>query len=201
MPQPTEYRGSLTREQYLFFETRAIARLILEGLSEDEAVERAISEDLLQYPTEKSVKLVTKGCYRRLVESNNRNLVDLVANAPVEIAKQANLYAMMTYNGIVWDFMVYVIAEKFRTRDYSFGSKDVVMFIDNLKERSEQCAKWTDATTGKIKQVLTKSLIETGFLDSARSDSLNTVYLYEEVKNVIEENGDREVLPAFNCFY
>lgn len=201
MPQPTEYRGSLTREQFLFFETRTVAKLILEGLSEDEAIEKSISDNLLQFPTEKNVRSVTQGCYRRLVACDNSALIELVANAPVEVSKQAALYALMTYNAVVWDFMVDIIAEKYRTQDFSFSRKDVILFLDNLREREPQAARWSDATINKIRQVLTKALQEVGFIDSIKSTTLNTIYLYDEVKSVIEENGDREVLAAFNCFY
>lgn len=201
MPQPIEYRGSLTREQFLFFETRTVAKMILDGLSENEAVEKAIDENLLQFPTEKNIRSVTLGCYRRLTECGNSELINVVANAPVDVAKQAALYALMTYNAIVWDFMLDVIANKYKTQDYSFGSKDVIIFLDSLRDREEQAAKWTDATVNKIRQVLTKSLVEVGFLDNNKSTQLNQIYLYDEVRNVIEENGDRDVLPAFNCFY
>jgi len=39
---PIPYTAAFTREQFLFYETRATARLISEGLSEEEAVNRII---------------------------------------------------------------------------------------------------------------------------------------------------------------
>lgn len=201
MPKPSAYRGGITREQFLFFETRTVARLILDGLSEEEAIQRALDENLLQFPTEKNIRSITRGCYRRLTESANRELIELVANAPVEVAKQAVLYALMTYNALVWDFMVDVIGEKYRTQDFSYSNKEVVVFLDNIKEREPQTSKWTDATINKIRQVLGKILAETGYIDSVISNKLNPVYLYDEIKDVIKANGDSEILPAFNCFY
>lgn len=50
------YNGSLTREQFLFYEMRTTAKLLSEGLSDEEALERIVAENLFQFPTEKSIK-------------------------------------------------------------------------------------------------------------------------------------------------
>ena len=53
------YRGSgaITREQFLFYETRIVARLMSdESLSDEEITSRIIDENLFQFPTEKSLK-------------------------------------------------------------------------------------------------------------------------------------------------
>ena len=44
------YNAAITREQFLFFETRTTARLLNEGFSKDEAVQKIIDENLFQYP-------------------------------------------------------------------------------------------------------------------------------------------------------
>ncbi|MFR5103214.1 MAG: BrxA family protein [Christensenellaceae bacterium] len=63
---PYAHSGSLTREQFLFFEMRTTAKLMIDGLTDEEIYERIYSENLFQFPTEKSIKLITSGCIRRL---------------------------------------------------------------------------------------------------------------------------------------
>ena len=46
------YIASLTREPFLFFEMRTTARLMFEGLGDDEIVDQICKENLFQYPTE-----------------------------------------------------------------------------------------------------------------------------------------------------
>ena len=60
------YSAVVTREQFLFYETRTTARLISKGLSDEEVVERIVSENLFQYPTKKSVRKMAYTCLRRL---------------------------------------------------------------------------------------------------------------------------------------
>ena len=53
------YLASMTREPFLFYEMRATARLYMEGLSDEEIVDRVITENSYQYPTERSLKMVS----------------------------------------------------------------------------------------------------------------------------------------------
>ena len=85
---PYAHSGSLTREQFLFFEMRTTAKLMIEGLTDEEIYERIYSENLFQFPTEKSIKLITSGCIRRLMALNNEKLVEALATHPTDEAKQ-----------------------------------------------------------------------------------------------------------------
>ncbi len=61
------YKASLTREQFLFFEMRTLARLIYDkGLSENEAVQSIIENNLFQYPTSRSLSRNANTCLQRL---------------------------------------------------------------------------------------------------------------------------------------
>ena len=60
---PYSGTGSLTREQFLFFEMRTTAKLMTEGLSDEEIHQRIYEDNLFQFPTEKSIKLITSGFF------------------------------------------------------------------------------------------------------------------------------------------
>lgn len=194
------YNGGLTREQFLLYEIRVVARLHCQGLSRDEIMGKLKEENLFQFPTERMIANIAKTCFRRLDALNSPELVEELASGPMDLAKQINLYAMMRYNRIVWDFMVTVIGEKFRTQDFSFLPADLNLFFLRLQEQNDAVAGWSDATIGKIKQVLRKALVECGFLDSVKSETLNPVYPYEELVAGIQANGDLDALIAFNYF-
>ena len=195
-----EYNGSLTREQFLFFEIRVVASLLSQGLRRDEILEKIKAENLFQFPTERMISSIAGACFRRIDALDSETLVYHLANAPAEVAKQINLYAMMKYNGIVWDFMTTVIAEKYRTQEFEFSKKDLNVFFFRLQEQNDSVASWSDRTINKIKQVLTKSLVECGYLDTTRSTQLNNVTIEPELEDEIRSAGDLAALPAFNCF-
>ena len=59
------YSGGLTREQFLFEETRITARLMDQGLEDKEIVDMIQADNLFQYPTEKMLRSKALSCLRR----------------------------------------------------------------------------------------------------------------------------------------
>ncbi len=195
-----EYNGGLTREQFLFFEIRTLARLLYDGNDFEEALKRIKDENLFQFPTERMIESIAKSCYRRLISLNSDRLIEVLATSSVDVAKQVNLYSIMKHNMLVWDFMTTVIGEKYRTQDLCFTKKDMNVFFFRLQEQRDDVASWSESTIQKIKQVLTRSLVECGYLDSTRSEILNPVYLYPELEEELIANNDYAAMPAFNYF-
>ena len=194
------YIASLTREPFLFYEMRTTAKLLTSGLSAEDAVAQITVENLFQYPTEKSIARMAKACVKRLQAMEDADLIHAIATQPTEIAKQICLYAMMKQSRLVWEFMLTVIGEKYRSKDSSFGRIDLNTYFIRLQEQDDTVASWSEGTITKLKQVLAKILVETEYLDDVRADHLNPVYLHPILENAIRSHGDLAVLPAFNCF-
>ena len=200
MNQPPTYSGAITAEQFLFHEIRVAAGFYLDGISVEDAIEEIKKNNLFQYPTERLVARMVRSCYKRLDVLGDEQLRQELSSAPAEIAKQINLYAMMRYNRLVWDFMVGVIGEKFRSQDFEFSRKDLNVFFSRLQEQNDDIAGWSELTVNKIKQVLTKIIVEVEILDTFKSTRLNPLFLCDELEEGIRRNNDLEALAAFNCF-
>ena len=194
------YIASLTREPFLFYEMRATAKLICEGLEDAEVVSRIAEENLFQYPTEKTISRIARACIKRLRAMEDESLIQAISIQPTDVAKQICLYAMMKQSRLVWEFMITVIGEKYRLRDNSFGKIDLNTYFMRLQEQDDTVATWSDNTITKLKQVLARVLVETEYLDNLKSDHLNPVWLQPILENAIRSNGDLSALPAFNCF-
>jgi len=194
------YNAAITREQYLFYEVRTTAKLLTEGLSANEVAERIVSDNLFQYPTEKSVRKMALACLRRLDALQDETLVQAIATQPSVASKQICLFAMMKQYRLVWDFMVTVIGEKYRLRDASFGKIDLNVFFMRLQEQDDYVATWSDSTVIKLKQVLTKILVDNEYIDSIKAEQLNPVLICPVLENAIRSNNDDAALVAFNCF-
>lgn len=195
-----DYNGGLTREQFLFFEIRIVASLMVQGLTKEDILKKIRQDNLFQFPTERMISSIAGCCFRRIDALESQTLVGYLADAPAEVAKQVNLYAMMKYNRIVWDFMTTVIGEKYRTQEFDFSRKDLNIFFFRLQEQNDAVASWSDGTINKIKQVLTKSLAECEYLDSVRARQLNLISIAPELEDEIRAENNLAALPAFNCF-
>ncbi len=194
------YMASLTREPFLFYEMRATAKRMSEGISDDAIVKEIVEQNLFQYPTEKSIARMAKACIKRLHVLEDETLVSAIASRPADAAKQICLYAMMKQSRLLREFMVTVIGEKYRLRDASFGKIDINTFFMRLQEQSDTVASWSDTTITKLKQIIARVLVETDYLDNIKADHLNPVWLHPVLENAIRRNGDTAVLPAFHCF-
>ena len=196
----SDYNGGLTREQFLFYEIRTVASLLTQGLSRKEILSTVLADNLFQFPTERMVSSILTTCFKRIDALDSETLIFELANAPADVAKQINLYAMMKYNRIVWDFMTTVIAEKYRTQEFEFSKKDLNLFFFQLQEQNDAIASWSESTNSKIKQVLTKTLVECEYLESPKATKLNMISIAPELEDELRANNDVAALAAFNCF-
>lgn len=196
------YKGSaqITREQFLFYEMRTTAKLMREGLNDEEIIDRIVEENLFQYPTEKSIRQMAKACVARLKGMGDEDLIEAVATQSSETAKQICMYAMMKQYRLVWDFMITVIGEKYRMQNFSFSQMDVNVFFMQLQEQDDYVAGWGESTVKKIRQILIRVLAENEYLDSIKADHINPVWLNPVLENAIRSNNDDRALSAFNCF-
>lgn len=194
------YRASITREPFLFYEMRTTAKLMIDGLSDDEIVQRIVTENLFQYPTERSVKRMANACVKRLRDMEDMTLVNAIATKPIDVSRQVCLYAMMKEHRLISDFMLTVIGEKYRTQDLSFGKIDVNTFFLRLQEQDDAVATWSEQTVQKLSQVIVRILVDNEYLDSTRANHLNPVLISSTLENSLRAGNDAYMLPAFNCF-
>ena len=171
--EQSPYSAAMTREQFLFHETRITAKLVHEGLTRAEVVDRIVKENLFQFPTERSLKLIASACLRRLDALENPSLVDAIATERADVAKQICLFAMMRHLNV---------------------------FFARLQSQDDWVATWSDSTVTKVKQVLVKTLVENGYLDGTRSERLNPVLIAPVLETAIRNAGLEIALPAYNCF-
>ena len=196
---PYKGSGQLTRQQFLFYEMRTTAKLMIEGMDDSQILNHIVSENLYQYPTEKTIKQIALGCIARLKGLNDERLVSEIANGDIETAKQCCLYAMMKQFRLVWDFMITVIGEKYRVQDFSFNRSEILMFFLRIQEQDDLVASWSESTVKKIVSVIMRILIETDYLDNNKAATINTVLINRTLEDAIRSSGDTNALVAFNC--
>lgn len=86
MDQAHLYNGSLTAEQFLFYEIRIAAKHYIDGKTIEEAIEIIKKDNLFQYPTERQISRLTRACYKRLDALGNEQLISS------RLKKMWNLY-------------------------------------------------------------------------------------------------------------
>ena len=198
--KPPASGGSLTREQFLLSEIRKVASLREQGMPDSDIIDLAKTQNIFRYPTLRVVENIAKVCLRRLNMLEQPQLQAMLAEEAgnPERAAQINLYAMARTYRLMRDFLEVEIATRFLVRDYRFGPAEMNLYFGSLVVRNREAASWSDSTIGKLKQILRKSLHETGLLDDPAGGMLQVIRLDEAVRQGIAANDDYELLPAFS---
>jgi hypothetical protein len=189
----------ITREQFLLRETRVVARLRAQGLTDDQVVSKVAAENLIQYPTDHMVRNIASVCVKRLNALSSPALESIIAEGEPEAAAQANLYAMMRTYPLVRDFMDNVIARRYEERDLTLGKREMNAWVTRLRAEYDNIARLSEATMTKVKQVLRNALVRCGMLRSSRSSELLPVALDLGVRDAILALDDKWALRAFGA--
>ena len=199
LESPYKGSGSLTREQFYFYEMRTTARLMSEGLGDTKIIDKIVTENLFQYPTERTIKRAASACVNRLHALGDDSLISAIVEQDSFTAKQVCLYAVMRQYRIFWDFMITVIGSKYRQQDFTFSRRDINIFFMQLQEQDDTVAGWSEETVNRIIGVLIKILVENEYIDNGKTTTLNPVLINSTLENAIREAGQEIALPAFNC--
>lgn len=198
MERNKKISGSITTDQFLYREIKITASLFLEGKTLDEATEIISKDNLYQFPTERNNRRIARTCYKRLQALGSQEIINELLYGSVDSSKLVNLYAIARTNGLVWEFLRQVLGDKFENQDRKITKANVNSFISHLQSTDDVAAKWKGSTPQHISAILRKFLAEAGYLDSTRSEELNTIYIEENLKHLIEANHEEEILPAFH---
>lgn len=191
--------GSLTHEHFQLKEFIQTAEMRWNGLSDQQIITCAKSDNIFQFPTKGQIGTFTRGMLNRLDSLENDGLVELVANGSSEQAAQINVYAMMRVYDVVASFMTQEIGERFATLDYTLDSVDVNAFLTRYRSQSNDAASWSDGTVKRIRSVLTEILVKSGLLTNPTSTDLIPMFIDPDLRTTVQQNGDSAWLSAFNC--
>ena len=75
------YNGTLTAEQFLFYEMRIVSKQYLENKSIEEIIEYIKRDNLFQYPTERMIIRIARACHKRIVALDNDKLKESFISA------------------------------------------------------------------------------------------------------------------------
>ena len=188
-------------------EMRIVASLALQGESLDEIVEHVVRDNLFQCASVRSLRERSRDCIARLAtlrEGDRANdeacdrLVRILAQGSFDQAAQVNLYLLMIRFDLMRSFMIEEIGARIEAMDSSFTKAELGAFHTRFQREYPGAHKWSDETITRLKGVLSYCLVQVGFLETASSEKLQPVFLDYEVEQAIRDNGDAELLFAFD---
>lgn len=195
MTMDLEYSSVLTGAGFMLYEVKQVAKLKQQGYSDKEIRYKVLEENIFQYEKLSSVKRAMPYILKR-VDLLDELLMQLLIDEPYEVGKVVNLYAIMKFDRLFYEFMQEVVAEKLNNNDYYLDKVDVNVFFAAKMEQSVFMTSWSDTTVAKLKQVFKKILLNAGLLKDLKSNELNRLYIDERVKIHLNHLGEAKYLQA-----
>lgn len=190
-----KYSAALTGEPFLFYESRQVARLKLNGRNQQQIREEIKNQNLFQYANEKRLNIRITAVQKR-VDTLDETLLRFLAEKPSATAKIINLYAIINTNKLMLDFMIEVIGEKFEQGNLLLEKKDLNEFFAAKREQQENVARWSDETVAKLKRVLPRIIFEAGIIVDRDTGILQRLTLDKDVEKYFRDHGKIEFLKA-----
>lgn len=154
---------------YLYIETKKAATLILQGFKDFEIKDMSIKENIFQMKSEARKKEVASMVLKRL-KVLDEFLLNKLVNGDLDTSKQIVIYAIMKTDRLFFEFMGEVYRDKNILKEKYITESDFNVYFQRKCEQSETVAAWKEYTFYKLKQVITRTLYEAGFIKNQKGD-------------------------------
>ena len=177
------YTSTFTGENFLYFETKIVIKLILGGLADKEIKDKILNENTFQYKTIKRASRRITDITKRL-KNFDKNFLKIFNSSSNEEGRIFNLYIIYQNNRLFSDFMKEVVKEKYDIQQYNLTDPDIKNFFNKKAQIDENVRGWKEYTIYKLSQVLRKILIDSGVLIKNHEYKLIVPFLSEDLKNI-----------------
>lgn len=189
------YTSTFTGENFLYFETKIIVKLLLSGLSGKEIKEKVLSGNIFQYKTIKRAGRRITDIIKRL-KSFDFNFLEIFISSSNEEGRIINLFILYKNNLLLSDFMSEVIRGKYEIQQYILTDPEVKGFFNKKAQSDENVRNWNEYTIYKLSQVLRKILIEAGILKKNQNYELLIPYISESLKSLFLQRKESSFLES-----
>lgn len=196
MVKKLEYRSTIKSMPYLYIETKKAATLVSQGLKDFEIKDMSINENIFQMKSEARKKEVASMTLKRL-KSLDEFLLNKLVNGDLETSKQIVIYAIMKTDRLFFEFMSEVYRDKNILKEKYITDSDFNVYFQRKCEQSDTVAAWKEYTFYKLRQVITRTLFEAGFIKNQKGDKEITIPIIDyDVAQHIKEIGDEIYLEV-----
>lgn len=195
----TRYNAEIVAGALIPNESRIIARLILEGTSENE-LKRLLTVDNILQKRSPATAVRAAELIKKRFALVNEDLLKIIVEGSRQALMQALLVAAIKHNKLVGDFLLRVVKEKWRLFETKLSPSDWENFLRECEQLDETVSQWKPTTREKLGQVVKKCLVEAGYLESATNPVITPVLVLPEIKTYLIGTGEDYVLECMSIF-
>ena len=189
------YKADIAGGSLKLLESRVIAGLLLDGVSDQDWKQAIEVDNVLQKRSPGTAKRQASLIRVRL-ETMQSDLWELVRDGSKLVATHAVFAAAIKHSTLLGDFLDLVVRERFRMFHQDLPRKLWLEFIERCHDRDPQMPEWQESTTLKLGDSVYRILAEAGYLLDNKRYILQPVRISGEVMAYLREHDEGYV---FRC--
>lgn len=191
--QGARYKADIAGGSLKIQESRVIAGLLIDGVSDSEWKDAIEVQNVLQKRSPGTAKRQASLIRVRL-ETMESDLWELVRDGSKVVATHALFAAAIKHSTLLGDFLDLMVREQFRMFRQDVPRKLWLEFIESCHDRDPHMPEWRDSTTNKLGDSVYRILAEVGYVLDNKKYILQPVRISGEVMAYLREHEEDYVL-------
>jgi hypothetical protein len=193
MPGSTLYTATLTSGSLKPRESRIVAGLLLDRVSDDEWKVAIGQRNVLQCRAIASS--ISLGRLLRVrLEGFDAPLWQMVRDGDKELSIQALLACAVKHSPLLRDFMDLALRSEFRMFRPELAMGVWSDFLVDCRSRDALMPDWSESTRDRLRSTVFQILAQAGYLEDTQSRKLRSVLIRPELTAYLHEKGESHLL-------
>jgi len=187
------YTATITSTSLRLRESRIVAGLLLEGVSDAAWSEALIDSNILQMQSLETIRTIARVVRARL-EPLGEGLWRMVRDGGRTQATQAALAGAIKHSRLLGDFMDLTIREQRTLFAKRLEKRMWNEFLSGCRGRDPDLPHWSDQTVARLRSAVFSMLAEAGYLENTRTLLLQNVFVDAALASYLRDRGETYVL-------
>lgn len=187
------YTATITAASLRLRESRIVANLLLQGVSDEKWKDAVLKKNILQMNSVQSIKKIA-ALLRARLEPLGEGLWKMVRDGGREQAAQAAFAGTVKHSRLLGDFMDITMREQRALFAKKLEYRMWNDYMAGCRGRDPEMPQWSDGTVARLRSAVFSILAAAGYLKDTRSRFLQNVFVDAELSAYLQDRGETYVL-------
>lgn len=189
------YSADITAGSLKLRESRLIAGLLIDDVSEDDFRKEVVERNVLQARSPATAIRLARLIKSRLLGFDS-DLWRIVCVGEKALATQALLVAAIQHSALLRDFIDLCLRDEYRLLHTELSKSLWPSFLEGCAARDPAVSSWSESTKRRLRSSVFDVLAQAGFLSDTRKRHLQRFILLPELRSYLAARNDQNLL---NC--
>ena len=193
MPNPITYTANITKGSLKLRESRIVAGLLMDKVSDAEWKDAIENQNVLQARSAATATSMA-GYLRSRLEYFDRDLWKMVRDGDRTLATQSLLVCAMKHSALLRDFMDLNLRDEYRKFRPTLATSVWTEYLEGCRSRDPDMPEWFETTKNRLRSTVFQILAQAGYLSDTSARELKTVTILPELISYLHRKGENQLI-------